>query len=207
MQKAPVIILGFGGNAIDFFDTVSSSYEIIGFVDDNTERHGQTYNGVKVQGRGLLDAHPNARIISLIGSEKTFKIRHEIIDKFNISPSRFATAIHPRASVSASAVIGNDVVIMPGVVITSNAKIGNHIFILANTVLHHDVEIGDYTLMGSNITVAGHVKIGRNCFIGSGTTIKNNISVGDYSITGMSANVVKTISSNACVIGNPAKSI
>jgi len=207
MQKEPVIILGFGGNAIDFFDTVSANYTIIGFVDDDRSKHKLDYNGIKVFDRNFLDLHPEAKIISLIGSDKTIRVRNEIISKFNIQPRRFATAIHPAAIVSENAVIGYDVVIMPGVVVTSNAKIGNHIFVLANTVLHHDVEVGNYTLIGSNVTLAGNVKIGNNCFIGSGSSIISNVSVGEGSIIGMASNVIKNVSAKAKVVGNPARII
>ena len=207
MKKEAVIVLGFGGNAVDFFETISLNYDIIGFVDEDEKKHDLAYNGIKVYKSDFLDQHPNAKVISLIGSEKTFQIRHEIINKFNIPANRFATAIHPKASVSADAAIGHDVVIMPGVVITSNAKIGNHIFILANSVLHHDVEVNDYTLIGSNVTIAGHVKIGRNCFIGSASSFKNNISIGENSIIGMAANVLKDVEARSKYIGNPAKKI
>jgi sugar O-acyltransferase (sialic acid O-acetyltransferase NeuD family) len=207
MSKEPVIILGYGGNAVDFFDTVSSNFQIIGFVDDDHSKHGLSYNNVQVHGRPFLDANPSARIISLIGSERTFQIRHEIINAFNISKQRFATAVHPKATVSSSARIGYDVVIMPGVVITSNAQLGNHIFILANTVIHHDCEIGDHTLIGSNVTLAGHVKVKKNCFIGSGSSIKNNIEIGANSIIGMGSNVLRSVPEKSKVAGNPAKAI
>jgi sugar O-acyltransferase (sialic acid O-acetyltransferase NeuD family) len=207
MGKEPVIILGYGGNAVDFFDTVSANYEVIGFVDDDNSKHQLTYNGIKVYGRQFLETNPSVKIVSLIGSEGTYQIRHEIINAFNISASRFATCIHPKAIVSSGATIGKDVVIMPGVVITSNAKIGDHIFILANTVIHHDSKIGDYTLIGSNVTIAGHVNVGRNCFIGSGSSLKNNIEVGAGTIVGMGSNVLKSIPEKSKVAGNPARPI
>lgn len=207
MQKQAVIVLGFGGNAIDFFETVTASYTIIGFVDEDKSKWGQEYNSVKVYGPDFLSQNPDAKVISLIGSEKSFKIRHEIIGKFNISSDRFVTAIHPNANVSANAKIGRDVVIMPGVTIPSNAKLGDHVFVLANSVLHHDVEVGDYTLIGSNVTIAGYVKVGRNCFIGSGSSVISNTSIGEFSILGMAANVVKNVGSNAKVVGNPAKEL
>jgi sugar O-acyltransferase (sialic acid O-acetyltransferase NeuD family) len=207
MSKEPLIILGYGGNAVDFYDSISASFEVIGFVDDDKTKHKLGYNNIQVHGREFLDAHPSVKIISLIGSEKTYQIRHEIINAFHISESRFATAIHPNATVSKSSVIGKDVVIMAGSVLTSNARLGNHIFILANTVIHHDVQINDYTLIGSNVTIAGHVKIARNCFIGSGTSIINNIELGEFSLIGMGSNVIRSVPPKSKVAGNPAKNL
>ena len=207
MLKEEVIILGFGGNAVDFFDTISSSYKIIGFIDDDVKTHHMSYKNISVYPRSFIDLNPNAKIISLIGSEKTFQIRNEIINGFNIPEERFASAIHPNATVSEGAIIGYDVVIMPGVVITSNAKIGNHIFILANSVIHHDVTVSDYTLIGSNVTIAGNVTVENKCYLGSCCSIKNDIHIGEKSMIGMSSNVVKSVLPNSIMVGNPAKKI
>lgn len=207
MNKEPLIILGFGGNAVDFFETISLRYDIVGFVDDDENKRHLEYRGIKVHSRQFLQVFPNAKIISLIGSEKTAKTRHEIINQFNIPSQRFGAAIHPKASISPDCNIGHDVVIMPGVVLTSNAKLGDHIFVLANTTIHHDVEVGNYTLIGSNVTLAGHVKIGDSCFIGSASSVKNNVTIGSRSIIGMASNVVKDVAPNSKCIGNPAKPI
>ena len=205
MLKEEVIVLGFGGNAIDFFDTIACNFTIIGFIDDDEKKHHLSYNGIGVYPRTFIDFNPNSKIISLIGSEKTIKIRNEIIKEFNIPNERFVSAIHPKAIISDDAIIGFDVVIMAGVVVTSNAKIGNHIFILANTVIHHDVRIDDFTLIGSNVTIAGNVIIEKNCYIGSCCSIKNDIRIGGESIIGMASNVLKSVDPNSIMVGNPAK--
>ena len=207
MAKEPLIILGSGGNTVDFFDTIASNYNIIGIVDDDKSKHGTSYNNVPIGDRSILVQYPEAKIISLIGSEKTFQFRNKIIEDFDIDSNRFATAIHPKAIIGSNAEIGYDVVIMPGVVITSNTKVGNHIFILGNTILHHDTEVGDYTVIGSNVTLAGHVKIGSNCFIGSSTSVMNNLVIGNNSIIGMGSNVTKDVPPNSKCVGNPAKNI
>lgn len=205
MNKKEVIVLGFGGNAIDFFDTISANYNIIGFIDDVKEKQGQNYKGIKVYDRSFLDKYPEAGVISLIGSEKTIHSRQRIINEFLIPEDRFYSAIHPRATVSESAKIGRDVVIMPGVVITSNALIEDHVFILANTVIHHDVKVGAFSLIGSNVTLAGNVQIGKSCYIGSCSSFKNDVQITDQCLVGMAANVLKSVNEKSVLIGNPAK--
>lgn len=206
-MKEPVIILGFGGNAVDFFDVIVSNYEVIGFVDDDEHKQGGIYNSVKVYGRDFLIQNHQTKVISLLGSENTYKTRKEIIQQFNICPYRFANAIHPTAVVGKNVQLGYDVVIMPGVVITSNAIIGNHVFVMANTVIHHDVEIGDYSLIGSNVVVAGHTKVGAHCYLGSGCNIINGIKLGDYTLVGLGSNVLKSVPPYSTVAGNPAKEL
>lgn len=199
--------MGFGGNAVDFFDLISDTFEIIGFVDDDIEKHDTVYNGVRVYGRKYLEQNHQVKIVSLMGSEKTFKMRKEIIKSFNISPERFNNVIHPNAVIGRNVMLGHNVVIMAGVVITSNAKVGNHVFIMANTVIHHDVEVSDYSLIGSNVVIAGHTRIGPNCYIGSGSNIINGITLGAYTMVGLGSNVINSVPAHATIAGNPAKTL
>jgi sugar O-acyltransferase (sialic acid O-acetyltransferase NeuD family) len=205
MAKVPLFILGFGGNAIDAIDFIEQVYEIIGFIDDNPECQKLTFSRIPVYPRQVLGKYKDARVITLIGSETTLRNREQIINSFALDDSRFATIIHPHASVSPRAKIGHDVIVFAGAIITANAVIGNHVFILPNTVIHHDVGIGDYTIIGANVTIAGHVKIGKSCYIGSASSIKNDIEIGDGSVIGMAANVLSSVHPGSTMIGNPAK--
>jgi len=207
MKRKQILIIGFGGNAIDCFETIENEFEVIGFVDDEKDKQKSEFKGIPVYSRAALNQYKDAKVISLIGSEHTFMKRKGIISDFKIPPSRFATIIHPNAVVSKDSVIGYDVIIMAGVVITSNAKIGNHIFILPNTVIHHDVKISDYVLIGSNVTIAGHVNINSNCYIGSGSSIISYAEIGNSSLIGMSANVIESVPDNSKVVGNPGRVI
>jgi sugar O-acyltransferase (sialic acid O-acetyltransferase NeuD family) len=205
MAKPPLLVLGFGGNAIDAMDTIQSSFEIIGFIDDDLERQKLRFDDIPVYARQVLEKYKDAKVITLIGSETTFRSRERIIRDFNLPDSRFATVIHPAAIVSRLATVGHDVIVFAGAIVTANAVIGNHIFILPNTVVHHDVSIGDYSMIGANVTIAGHVKVGKSCYIGSASSIKNGINIGEGSMIGMAANVVCSVPFGSTMIGNPAK--
>jgi len=205
MDKPPLLVLGFGGNALDAFDTISNSYEIIGFIDDSPERQKLTFEGIPVYSREVLKKYEDVKVISLIGAEYNFRVRDKIISDFKIPDRRFATIVHPRAVISKQAKLGHDVIVFAGAVITANAIIGNHIFILPNTVIHHDVCISDYSMIGSNVTIAGNVMIGKSCYIGSASSIKNGMNLGDGCMIGMAANVVCSVHAGSIVVGNPAK--
>ena len=205
MSKCPLLVLGFGGNAVDAIDTIENSYDIIGFIDDNPARQKLSFEGIPVYTRMVLEKYKDAKVITLIGSETSFRKREKIISGFQIPDSRFATIIHPTAVISRLAKVGHDVIVFAGVVVTANAVIGNHTFVLPNSVIHHDVSIADYTMVGANVTIAGHVKVGKSCYLGSASSIKNGINIGDYSMVGMAANVVCSIPPSSTVVGNPAK--
>lgn len=202
-----LLIFPFNGNGLEALSCLGDKFELIGFVDDTPEKQGDSKYGFKVYSREAFEKFPKAKVLAVPGSPQSYKIRKQIIDGLNISSDRFATVIHPDASISPLSEIGKNVLIMAGVVLTSNCKIGNNVCILPNTVIHHDCVINDNTLIGSGIAIAGSVKIGSNCYIGSGTNIMNGISIGDNSLVGLGTNVIKSLKEDSKVIGNPAKSI
>jgi sugar O-acyltransferase (sialic acid O-acetyltransferase NeuD family) len=204
MAKPELVVLGASGNAADAFEMLEASHEVIAFIDDAAQP-GRTFHGLPVLPRAGLARFPAAQVLCLIGSERTFRQRAEIIAGFGIAPERFATIVHPRASVSADAVLGRGVAVLAGVVIPSNARIGDHVLILPNTVVHHDAVVGECAIIGSNVVVAGGVEIGASAFVGSGATIKNGVAVGAASLIGMAANVVRSCPPGSVLVGNPAR--
>jgi len=205
MEK--LLIFPFNGNGLEAIDCILDQYEFIGFIDDTPEKQGMTKFGFEVFDREIIGKYAEAKILAVPGSPQTFKQRHEIINGLQIPKNRFATVIHPKASISPLAHIGKNVLLMAGVVVTSNAIISDHVCILPNSVIHHDSIIGEWTLIGCNVAIAGHVFVGANCYIGSGSNVINGIEIGNGSLLGLGTNLIKSIPANSKVVGNPAKSI
>ena len=202
-----LLIFPFNGNGLEALDCIKQQYEFIGFIDDTKEKQGKTSFGNPVFTREIIKQKSGSKILAVPGSPASYKERSEIIKNLNIDVERFATVIHPSATVSPFAKMGYNVLIMAGVVITGNAVIGNHVCILPNSVVHHDVEIGDYSLIGSSVVIAGYSKIGQKCYIGSSSSIINNITIGNGTLVGMASNVIRSFPENSKVAGNPAKKL
>jgi len=200
-----LLIFPYNGNGLEALDCLGTEYNFIGFVDDTPEKQGINPLGFDVFSREILSKYPNALILAVPGSPSSYSIRKKIIYDLEISPERFATIIHPKASVSPFAKVGKNTVLMSGVVLTSNCVIGDHVCILPNTVVHHDSTVGDFTLIGSNVTIAGNTSIENNCYIGSGASVINGISIGEHSLVGMGTNVIKSIPKYSKTVGNPAR--
>jgi sugar O-acyltransferase (sialic acid O-acetyltransferase NeuD family) len=212
MQK--LIILGTAGNSIDILDTVNDInqykgrivYKCIGFLDDQKEIWGKEYYGIEVL--GPLNSAPNydeCLFINGIGSPSNFWKKKDIISKTQVHLDRFATIIHPSATVSKMAKLGYGTVVFQNVTITSNVSIGNHVIILPNTVISHDDYVGDYTCIAGGVCISGGVTIGKSCYLGTNSTIIGNISIGDHCLVGMGSLVIDSLDGNCVVVGNPAK--
>jgi sugar O-acyltransferase (sialic acid O-acetyltransferase NeuD family) len=202
-----LIIFPFNGNGIEAMGCLGDEFELIAFADDTVEKHGMSAFGIPVSSRDIIHQYPEAYILAVPGSPSSYKIRKHIIESLQIPPSRFATVIHPSASIAKHASIGYNSLIMAGVVLTNTSRVGNHICILPNSVIHHDSLVGDYSLVGSSVVVAGNSVIGENCYIGSGTNIINNIHVGEQVLVGMGSNVLRSVPALLTVAGNPANEL
>jgi sugar O-acyltransferase (sialic acid O-acetyltransferase NeuD family) len=184
---------------------MGDAWHCIGFVDDKPAKQTQGCMGISVYSRAAFEHAPDAAVLSVPGGPASFRTRRAVIESLGVDERRFATVIHPSASVSRSALIGRNVLIMAGVVITSNAIIGDHVCILPNSVVHHDSVVGAWSLIGSNVTIAGGVQVGENCYVGSGSTVKNGLSLGAACLIGLGSNVISDVPPMATVIGNPAR--
>jgi sugar O-acyltransferase (sialic acid O-acetyltransferase NeuD family) len=212
--RQQLIILGTGGTCLDILDTVldlngagnGPGFDCIGFLDDNPALWGSTIQGVPVLG-SLASASQlrDCVFVNGIGNPSNYTRREAMVDRTGIAIERFATLIHPTASVSRTARIGRGVVIFQYVTVTSNVRIGNHVVILPNTVVSHDDQIADFTCVAGGVKISGGVRVGRGCYLGTGCALIGGIEVGDGALVGMGSVVIRSVPPNVVVAGNPAR--
>ena len=209
-----IVILGTNGNCVDIFETIESInarqgrrvYECRGFLDDNPALRGRTLCGVKVLGPlARAGEHGGCFFVNGIGSPASYLQKHAIIAETGLPLKRFATLVHPSATVSTSASLGAGTVVFANVSISSNVRIGNHVIILPNAVISHDAAVGDYTCIAGGVCISGGTRVGRQCYLGTGSSIIGNVEIGDFSLVGMGSVVLENIAENGVVAGNPAR--
>jgi sugar O-acyltransferase (sialic acid O-acetyltransferase NeuD family) len=188
-----LLLFPCNGNAAEALDSLDGSLNPIGFVDDNPAKIGTMFLGLPVFGRGAILKFPLAKILAVPGSPKSFIRRSLDIADLNVPTERFATVVHPRASISAHATLGTNILVMAGTVVTSNATVQDHVIILPNSVIHHDVQIGTHTIVCAGVVIAGAVSIGPNCYIGAGARFRNGLTIAPRTLIGMGALVLQSI--------------
>lgn len=176
-----IVIIGAGGIGrevawiIEEINEVNPTWNIVGFVDDNSEMWGKELNGYKVLG-GLdilnkLENKPKV-IVAIANCGVKKEIVARLNDKFN-----FATIIYPSVRVSKYIEIGQGTIIYPGVILTVNTNIGNHVVISGNCGIGHDTVIGDFSSVLWGSSFSGFDVVEEECFIGVGTKFAQGVRI------------------------------
>lgn len=183
-------------------------WNLLGFLDDDASKRGATLEGVPVLGP-LEAAHdyPRARFVIGIANYKEAGTRSRIAAALALAPERYATLVHPSASVADSASIGHGSVVAQGVVITSSTRIGDHVLLAHGALVGHDVVIADYVAVAPGAVISGAVRIEESAYVGAGAVIPQGIVIGKQSLVGLGAVVIKDVAAGTTVFGNPARAI
>ena len=176
-----IVIIGAGGIGrevawiIEEINAVNPTWNIIGFVDDNSEMWGKELNGYRVLG-GIealdkLEAKPYV-VVAIANCDVKKNIVARLEEKY-----KFATVIYPKVRVSKYIEIGKGTIIYPGVILTVNTKIGNHVIISGNCGIGHDTMIGDCSSVLWGSCFSGYDVVGQGAFIGIGCKIAQGIDI------------------------------
>jgi sugar O-acyltransferase (sialic acid O-acetyltransferase NeuD family) len=149
--------------------------------------------------------HPLAKIIVSTGHPGFYFSRKRIVERLGLPPDRYATLIHPLASIGRSVEVGGGTVLLAGAVATAAVRIGAHVAVMPGAVFTHEDVVGDYATFGSGARLAGRVTVGVGAYIGSGALIRESRSIGPWALVGMGSVVLEDVPAAEVWAGVPAR--
>jgi len=205
-----LVIIGIGGFGrevawlIERINKIQSTWDLIGFVDDDTAMQNSIVDGYPVLGycNWLLEHKDNIYAVCAIGSAKT---RKKVIQK--LDGVSFATIIDPSVIISDKVKIGEGCIICAGSILTVNISLGNHVIINLDCTVGHDTILHNFVTLYPSVNVSGNVILNECVEMGTGSQIIQGIEIGENSIVGAGAVVVTTLPQECTAVGIPAKSI
>lgn len=210
-MSQPLVILGTGGGVHDVLDIVQAvnqvapTWEVVGFLDDALPA-GSSRLGYEVLGPlQTADRLYGHAFVNAIGSDRSIARLPDILAGTRLTTDRFATLVHPGASVSPRARLGRGVTVNYGVSVGGGVVVGNNVTLCPRTIVGHDSTIEDFTILAPGAVVSGHVHIERCCYIGAGAVVRQNLRIGEGALVGMGAVVIREVASKTVVVGNPAR--
>ena len=202
-------IIGAGdvGGFMAYHANQMGSYNIQGFLDDNSEKHGQELYGAKVIGGiSTLGKIKNkvAVVIAIANPASKKKVYEKIRGIPNIV---FPNFIHPSSWIGEKVVLGEGCIIYPNVSINFEAILNNFVIINMNAAIGHNCEFGDFSTVSPSVSCGGFTKLGSQSFLGIGASTLQSTTIGNKSTIGAGAVIIKDIPDNVTVVGNPGKII
>ena len=214
MTPTPVAILGSSGNSIDILDSMlevnrhlgCEKYRPIGFLDDRAEP-GKLVRGFPVLGPLAKADTLDSQVLfsTAIGSAASYLGKPALLNGLGLSLERYATIIHPSASVSQWAELGRGCLILQQCTLSAGCHIHDHVVMLPGCRISHDTVVEDFNVLATGVILCGHVRISPNCYLGAGSLVRERLQLGEGCLVGMGSVVVKSVTAGQRVAGNPAR--
>jgi UDP-perosamine 4-acetyltransferase len=204
------IIIGAGGHGRVALDILQSAgeYQPAGFLDADPSLNGRRISGLPVFGSvNLLSKLRQQRMTHAFIAIGDNRVRRQYAALVREHGLTLVNAVHPRACVSASATLGENIMVAAGAVVCADAKLADSVIINTGAIVDHECEIEEAAHIASGAHLAGRVRVGRGAFIGIGANIIQCLSIGEEAVIGAGAVVIRDIPAYATAVGVPASII
>lgn len=208
----PLLIAGAGGfgretaEAVGALNLEEARWELLGFLDDDPALQGRSVGDLPVLGPcELIHEHRQAALVVTVGSPANRGVRRAVVERLGLPAERYATIVHPAASLGGSVRVGAGSVVLAGTVATADVSIGSHVAVMPHVTLTHDDVIGDFASLASGVALAGTVSVGEGAYLGGGVLVRENLSVGAGALVGMGSLVLEDVPAGETWVGAPAR--
>ena len=205
-----ILIIGTGAQAkyaLEIFNL--SNMTVCGLIALPEESPPESLDNTEVLGdlQDFESIYQKCKKPSLLICCSRNKDKEELKDSLSKYNPEYTNAIHPKAVITRTAVLGKGIIVNACAVIQPYARIGNHVMIHAGVIIEHDCIIQDFVNLAPKVTLAGHVKIGKGTTVYTGAVISPTVETGDYCTVGAGSVVLRRVEGGKKVAGAPASEI
>lgn len=202
MTGSGLYIIGAGGHGAVVADiALACGMAIAGFIDDNPTNHGTAVlEWTVLGGRDVIPA--GAPVALAIGNNA---VRATLLTLARERGWTLPALVHPTATISRFARIGEGTVVMPHVVVNARTSIGCACILNTACSVDHDCVLGDAVHLAPGVRLAGTVQVGHDSFVGIGSCVHPGKRLGARVTIGAGSVVVRDIPDEVLAYGVPAR--
>jgi sugar O-acyltransferase (sialic acid O-acetyltransferase NeuD family) len=185
MRVAIVGAGGYGRVALDVLIAGGFGGRILGFYDDAHAALSGRVRGFPILGDiGMLKSMLSVEPVHVVVAITDNGARLRVANSLRALGGQFLSAVHPAASVSEVAVVGDGCVVAAGAIVHPEAAVGSHCFLGPGSVVDRDAEVGAGTwisagaIVGSGARIGARVILGQNSSVGRKTVVDGDVEVG-----------------------------
>ena len=131
------------------------------------------------------------------------RLRETMYTRFRDVGYRFATAIHPDATVFGDE-IGAGCIIFPGARLAIGSRLAEDIVVNFNAGIGHDCVIGAHSNISPGAQLGGHVHGGKRVVYGIGSSVLQGLRIEEDAVISAGSAVWSNVASGVTMIGVPA---
>jgi acetyltransferase EpsM len=181
-----------------------ADFEVMGFLDDNPDRHAAHFMGYPVLGGSDLLKSQFTEALVINNVAKSTALRHKVWKRLEGMGARFYTAIHPDVDVSYTT-IGSGAIVQEGVVMGPEVVVGQHSIVCFASIIAHESSVGDCCFLAPGTVINGRVNVREGAFVGAGAIVLPNLTIGEWSLVGAGSVVTEDVPPYCTVFGSPAR--
>jgi acetyltransferase EpsM len=217
MTPEPLVVIGSGEHARVVVDAAQASgdrWAVLGVVTASADERPADALSAGLERLGddttflarLQSTTTGARpaLVVGVGAPLDPDARRAIVVRYE-ALARWATVVHPAATLAATATIEPGAVVLAGAIVGPGARVGAHTVVNSGAIVEHDVRLGAFSQVGPGAVIGGGTTIGDGAFVGLGARIRDHLAIGAVAVVGMGAAVVADVASGEVVVGIPAR--
>ncbi len=200
-------ILGASGHGKVVADTAEScGWKAVQFFDDAWPelQHNGAWSVTGDTAALLERIKQFDGVIVAIGDNR---IRHTKLLELQAAGARLCSLVHPAATLSHYASLGQGSVVFGGAVVNADARIGMGAILNTGCSIDHDCELGAAVHVSPGARLAGGVTVGNLTWIGIGASVRQLVRLGEGVMVGAGAAVIADVADDLTVVGVPARAV
>lgn len=208
-----VIFWGATGQAKILRDCMATESKRLVALFDDTEGLVTPFSDTPLfRGRAAFEQWLAARdpseigfLVAIGGEHGAARVQiHKYLESKGLTP---LTAVHPRAFVAPTAVLGDGCQVLAQASIGVDARLGLACIVGTHASVEHEAVLGDGVHLYPGARIAGLSRIGDHVTVHMNAAILPRISVGDGAIIQPGSVVTGDVDVGAAVSGNPARRV